>query len=73
MQKANEDEERVVRIRSDISEDAETLTKMNPDIEDIRHKIKQVEAKIVESGGIDYKKKKEEVERMYQKVNEVEK
>lgn len=32
-----------------------------------------MEAKIVESGGADYKKKKEEVEKISLKVNEIEK
>jgi len=36
-------------------------------------KIKQVDGMIVESGGSEYKKKKEEVEKLYNRVHDIEK
>ncbi|CDW77228.1 structural maintenance of chromosomes protein [Stylonychia lemnae] len=71
--KADEDEIRVENIQKEISEDSQVLSDINPLIEECKMKIKQVEAMIIESGGVDYKKKKDDVERMYTKVHDVEK
>lgn len=49
------------------------LSDLHPRIEEMKMKIKEVEARIIESGGVEYKKKKEEVETIYKKVNETEK
>lgn len=40
---------------------------------ELKKKIHEVEARILESGGAEYKKKKEEVESIYKRVNELEK
>ncbi len=63
MQKAQEDELKVEKIKADIMEDSKILTDLNPKIEEFKGSIKKVEAKILESGGMEYKKMKDELEK----------
>lgn len=62
LEKATEDEGKIEKIKSDIDKDSDNLTEINPKIEEYKKKIKAVENKIVESGGEEYKKMKEQAE-----------
>ena len=62
MDKALEDEQRIEKIKSDIERDSQKLAQISPDMEALKMKIREYEAKIVESGGSEYKQKKEELD-----------
>ena len=61
--KAEEDERRIEQIRQEISSDAQALTELSPEMEALRQRIREVDARILDAGGDDYKRMKEQVEK----------
>ena len=59
LEKSQEDEQRIVTLRSEMEEEASVLTDLTPKIDEIRKAIRQQESKILESGGQEYKQKKD--------------
>lgn len=61
------------KIRAEIDAESDILSDLTPRMEEIRKAIRALESKIDEAGGAEYKLRKDELERMVSKCQEVEK
>jgi uncharacterized coiled-coil DUF342 family protein len=55
-ERAAEGERTIERLRDEIESDSNKLGELNPRIETFKNEIKEIEAKILESGGPEYKR-----------------
>ena len=55
LEKSQEDEQRIVNLRSEMEDEASLLTDLTPKIDDLRKAIRQQESKILDVGGQEYK------------------